>query len=103
MFVLTVLTPTKSQETKCLQSPECKPPVFSLWPFQVQSGKDSVPRRKAPGIPVNKDTPVRKFGKRGRRRRKQRASDKQRRSLRELKKGGVNPYSEAFCGVVFVF
>ncbi|XP_044046113.1 unconventional myosin-XV isoform X2 [Siniperca chuatsi] len=28
---------------------------------QVQSGKDSVPRRKAPGIPINKDTPVRKF------------------------------------------
>ncbi|XP_041789609.1 unconventional myosin-XV-like [Chelmon rostratus] len=28
---------------------------------QVQSGKDSFPRRKAPGVPVNKDTPVRKF------------------------------------------
>ncbi|KAA8595238.1 hypothetical protein FQN60_012373 [Etheostoma spectabile] len=28
---------------------------------RVQSGKDSVSRRKAPGIPINKDTPVRKF------------------------------------------
>nr|XP_040043081.1 unconventional myosin-XV-like [Gasterosteus aculeatus aculeatus] len=28
---------------------------------RVQSGKDSVPRRKAPGVPMNKDTPVRKF------------------------------------------
>uniref|UniRef100_A0A8P4JZW8 Myosin XVAb n=1 Tax=Dicentrarchus labrax TaxID=13489 RepID=A0A8P4JZW8_DICLA len=28
---------------------------------QAQSGKDSVSRRKAPGVPVNKDTPVRKF------------------------------------------
>ncbi|KAM8880381.1 unconventional myosin-XV [Spinachia spinachia] len=28
---------------------------------QVQSGKDSVPRRTAPGVPMNKDTPVRKF------------------------------------------
>ncbi|XP_045904096.1 unconventional myosin-XV isoform X4 [Micropterus dolomieu] len=28
---------------------------------QVQSGKDSVPRRKAPGIPINKDTRVKKF------------------------------------------
>lgn len=32
-------------------------------PFQVQSGKDSGPRRKAPGIPVNKDTPATKLGK----------------------------------------
>lgn len=29
----------------------------------VQSGKDSGPRRKAPGIPVNKDTPATKLGK----------------------------------------
>ncbi|XP_056890902.1 unconventional myosin-XV [Takifugu flavidus] len=29
---------------------------------QVQSGKDSGPRRKAPGIPVNKDTPATKLG-----------------------------------------
>ncbi|XP_059190123.1 unconventional myosin-XV [Centropristis striata] len=28
---------------------------------RVQSGKDSVSRRKAPGIPINKDTPARKF------------------------------------------
>ncbi|XP_028287990.1 unconventional myosin-XV [Parambassis ranga] len=28
---------------------------------QVQSGKDSGPRRKAPGIPINKDKPARKF------------------------------------------
>ncbi|GLD52115.1 unconventional myosin-XV-like protein, partial [Lates japonicus] len=28
---------------------------------QVESGKDSVPRRKAPGVPVNKDKPVKKF------------------------------------------
>ncbi|XP_075948058.1 unconventional myosin-XV [Anarhichas minor] len=28
---------------------------------RVQSGKDSAPRRKAPGVPINKDTPVRKF------------------------------------------
>ncbi|XP_049428716.1 unconventional myosin-XV [Epinephelus fuscoguttatus] len=28
---------------------------------RVQSGKDSVSRRKAPGIPVNKDAPARKF------------------------------------------
>ncbi|KAK2817299.1 hypothetical protein Q5P01_025490 [Channa striata] len=28
---------------------------------QVQSGKDSVPRRKAPGIPINTDKPARKF------------------------------------------
>ncbi|KAK2918724.1 hypothetical protein Q8A73_003095 [Channa argus] len=28
---------------------------------QVESGKDSVPRRKAPGIPINKDKPARKF------------------------------------------
>ncbi|XP_068445095.1 unconventional myosin-XV isoform X1 [Clinocottus analis] len=28
---------------------------------RVQSGKDSVSQRKAPGVPVNKDTPVRKF------------------------------------------
>lgn len=31
--------------------------------FQVQSGKDSGLRRKAPGIPVNKDTPATKLGK----------------------------------------
>lgn len=31
--------------------------------FQVQSGKDSGPRRKAPGIPVNKDTAATKLGK----------------------------------------
>lgn len=31
--------------------------------FQVQSGKDSGPRRKAPGVPVNKDTPATKLGK----------------------------------------
>lgn len=36
----------------------------SMWLFQAQSAKDSVPLRKAPGIPVNKDKPVRKFGKR---------------------------------------
>ncbi|KAK5865808.1 hypothetical protein PBY51_020048 [Eleginops maclovinus] len=28
---------------------------------RVQSGKDSVSRRKAPGIPINKDQPVRRF------------------------------------------
>ncbi|XP_078022725.1 unconventional myosin-XV [Epinephelus lanceolatus] len=28
---------------------------------RVQSGKDSVSRRKAPGIPINKDAPARKF------------------------------------------
>ncbi|XP_034543238.1 unconventional myosin-XV [Notolabrus celidotus] len=28
---------------------------------QVQSDKDSVPRRKAPGVPINKDKPARKF------------------------------------------
>nr|XP_029135166.1 unconventional myosin-XV-like [Labrus bergylta] len=28
---------------------------------QVQSDKDSVPRRKAPGVPMNKDKPARKF------------------------------------------
>ncbi|XP_022593788.1 unconventional myosin-XV-like [Seriola dumerili] len=28
---------------------------------QVQSGKDSVPRRKAPGVPIDKDKPARKF------------------------------------------
>ncbi|XP_070771513.1 unconventional myosin-XV [Enoplosus armatus] len=28
---------------------------------QVQSGKDSVPRRKAPGVPIDKDRPARKF------------------------------------------
>ncbi|XP_074485793.1 unconventional myosin-XV [Sebastes fasciatus] len=28
---------------------------------RVQSGKDSASRRKAPGIPINKDTPARKF------------------------------------------
>nr|XP_020478442.1 LOW QUALITY PROTEIN: unconventional myosin-XV-like [Monopterus albus] len=28
---------------------------------QVQSGKDSVSRRKAPGIPINKDKPAKKF------------------------------------------
>ncbi|KAM8771614.1 unconventional myosin-XV [Acanthopagrus schlegelii] len=28
---------------------------------QVQSGEDGVPWRKAPGVPINKDTPVRKF------------------------------------------
>lgn len=57
-----VLNLNKSQE-KYVQSLECKLPFLSWLLFQVQSGKDSVPRRKAPGIPVNKDTPVRKFGK----------------------------------------
>lgn len=51
-----------------LQNLECKLSVFSvcvsMWLFQAQSAKDSVPLRKAPGIPVNKDKPVRKFGKR---------------------------------------
>ncbi|XP_047189847.1 unconventional myosin-XV [Scophthalmus maximus] len=28
---------------------------------QAQSGKDSVPQRKAPGVPINKEKPVRKF------------------------------------------
>ncbi|XP_058497652.1 unconventional myosin-XV-like [Solea solea] len=28
---------------------------------QAQSGKDSAPRRKAPGVPINKDKPARKF------------------------------------------
>lgn len=31
--------------------------------FQVQSGKDSGPRRKAPGVPVNKDKPATKLGR----------------------------------------
>lgn len=37
--------------------------TFSTPLFQVQSGKDSGPRRKAPGIPVNKDTPATNLGK----------------------------------------
>lgn len=36
-------------------------PFHSL--FHVQSGKGSGPRRKAPGIPVNKDTAATKLGK----------------------------------------
>lgn len=51
-----VLNLNKSQE-KYVQI------LFPRLLFQVQSGKDSVPRRKAPGIPVNRDTPVRKCGK----------------------------------------
>lgn len=35
-------------------------PFHSL--FKVQSGKDSDPRRTAPGVPVNKDTTVIKLG-----------------------------------------
>ncbi|XP_040000911.1 unconventional myosin-XV [Xiphias gladius] len=45
---------TKTNETEPTQ-PEANPAS------RVQSGKHSVPRRKAPGIPINKDQPARKF------------------------------------------
>lgn len=65
-LLLCWLCPDFNQITRDIMSAklECKPSALSVWIFQVQSGEDSVPRRKAPGVPVNKDTPVRKFGKR---------------------------------------
>ncbi|XP_040893261.1 unconventional myosin-XV [Toxotes jaculatrix] len=48
--------PTAHQEQTLSQpQPKANPAA------QVQSGKDSVPRRKAPGIPIDKDKPARKF------------------------------------------
>ncbi|XP_068177193.1 unconventional myosin-XV [Antennarius striatus] len=51
-------TPSQPQVQPQPQTPHPDPkPQLS----SKDSGKDSIPRRKAPGVPVNKDTPVRKF------------------------------------------
>ncbi|CAK6980016.1 unconventional myosin-XV [Scomber scombrus] len=46
-----------SNKTNKTESPQLKAKPSA----QAQSGKDSVPRRKAPGVPINKDKPAKKF------------------------------------------
>ncbi|XP_044203400.1 unconventional myosin-XV [Thunnus albacares] len=46
-----------SNKTNKTESPQLKANPSA----QTQSGKDSIPRRKAPGIPINKDKPAKKF------------------------------------------
>ncbi|XP_041640053.1 unconventional myosin-XV [Cheilinus undulatus] len=45
--------------TKTNKTEAAKPQASAA--AQVQSDKDSIPRRKAPGVPINKDKPARKF------------------------------------------
>ncbi|KAI3353346.1 hypothetical protein L3Q82_019878 [Scortum barcoo] len=50
---------TQLNSTKANKTEPAQPKANAA--AQVQSGKDSVPRRKAPGIPIDKDKPARKF------------------------------------------
>ncbi|CAJ1054060.1 unconventional myosin-XV [Xyrichtys novacula] len=52
---------SSSAKTTKSEAAEPKASAAAAAATQVQSDKDSVPRRNAPGVPINKDKPARKF------------------------------------------